>query len=97
MVRSVLVVGGGIAGSTCAYFLGRAGISTTLVERASGMRSSGSPVDVRGPALPVVAQMQVLDRLRAAGTQAVRLAAVDDRGLTRGAGDGAGVGGVATC
>ena len=76
----MVVVGGGIAGSTCAFFLGRAGIATTVVERATGMRSSGSPVDVRGPALQVAAQMDVLDRLRAGATQVTRLAAVDAQG-----------------
>jgi len=79
-VRSVLVVGGGIAGSTCAYFLARSGISTTVVERASGQRSSGSPVDVRGPALAVVERMTALEPIRAAATQVHRLAAVDRDG-----------------
>jgi len=79
-VRSVLVVGGGIAGSTCAYFLARNGISTTVVERAGGQRSSGSPVDVRGPALAVVEQMAALEPIRAAATRARRLAAVDRNG-----------------
>jgi hypothetical protein len=51
-VRSALVVGAGIAGSTLAYWLTRHGIETTVVERAEGQRSSGSPVDVRGPAWP---------------------------------------------
>ena len=79
-VRSVLVVGGGIAGSTCAYFLARNGISTTVVERAGGQRSSGSPVDVRGPALAVVEQMAALELIRAVATRARRLAAVDRNG-----------------
>ena len=33
-VRSVLVVGAGVAGSTLAYWLGRAGMATTVVELA---------------------------------------------------------------
>ena len=59
-VRRVLVVGAGIAGSTVSYLLARNGVEVTVVERATGQRSSGSPVDVRGPALPVVEQMNVL-------------------------------------
>jgi 2-polyprenyl-6-methoxyphenol hydroxylase-like FAD-dependent oxidoreductase len=43
-VRSVLVVGAGIAGSTLAVLLGRGGVSTTLVERAGDQRSTGGPV-----------------------------------------------------
>ena len=67
-VRSVLVVGAGIAGSTLSYFLARKGFDVTVVERASGQRSSGSPVDVRGPALAVVKQMNCLEPIRAAAT-----------------------------
>ena len=52
-VRTVLVVGAGIAGSTAAYWLARNGMAVTVVERAAGGRSSGSPVDVRGPAYRV--------------------------------------------
>ena len=44
------------------------------------MRSSGSPVDVRGPAYGVAERMGVLPRLRAAATQATRFSAVDERG-----------------
>jgi 2-polyprenyl-6-methoxyphenol hydroxylase-like FAD-dependent oxidoreductase len=79
-VRSVLVVGAGIAGSTLAYFLARKGVEVTVVERASGQRSSGSPVDVRGPALAVVEQMNCLEPIRAAATKVNKLMAVDDHG-----------------
>jgi 2-polyprenyl-6-methoxyphenol hydroxylase-like FAD-dependent oxidoreductase len=79
-IRCVLVVGAGIAGSTIAYFLARSGITATIVERMGEQRSSGSPVDVRGPALAVVDQMNVLAPIRAAATQVTRLAAVDSRG-----------------
>ena len=37
------MVGAGIADSTLAYWLTRHGIETTVVERAEGQRSSGSP------------------------------------------------------
>lgn len=78
--RSVLVVGAGVAGSTVAYGLARNGWRPTVVERAGGLRSSGAPVDVRGPAVPVVERMGVLPRLRAAATRATRLDFVDGRG-----------------
>lgn len=74
------MVGAGIAGSTVAYFLGRSGMEVTVVERAGQQRSSGSPVDVRGPALAVVEQMDVLASIRAVATQATRLVAVDGTG-----------------
>ena len=79
-VRTVLVVGAGVAGSTAAFWLARRGMTVTVVERAAGDRSSGSPVDVRGPAYGVAERMGVLPRLRTAATQATRFSAVDERG-----------------
>ncbi len=78
--RKVLVVGAGVAGSTAAYWLARHGMAVTVVERAAANRSSGNPVDVRGPAYGVAERMGVLPRLRAAATRATGISAVDDRG-----------------
>ena len=66
----VLISGAGIAGPTLAYWLARNGFRPTVVERAQSLRSSGSPVDVRGPAVAVADRMGLLPRLRAAGTTA---------------------------
>lgn len=71
--RSVLISGAGVAGPTLAYWLARRGFRPTVVERAQGLRSSGSPVDVRGPAIPVAEAMGIVPRLRAAATSATRL------------------------
>jgi 2-polyprenyl-6-methoxyphenol hydroxylase-like FAD-dependent oxidoreductase len=79
-VQSVLVVGAGVAGSTLAYWLAHHGIGATVVERSDGQRSSGSPVDVRGPALAVLEQMNLVASLREAATPATTLAVVDGRG-----------------
>ena len=79
-IRTALVVGAGVAGSTCAYFLSRSGVTVTVVERAGAQRSSGSPVDVRGPALAVVDRMHLLPQIRAAATSVSRLVAVDGNG-----------------
>jgi len=78
--RTVLVVGAGIAGSTLAYWLSRHGFDTTVVERAEGERSSGSPVDVRGPAVRVAERMGLLPSLREAATLATGIVLVDNRG-----------------
>jgi 2-polyprenyl-6-methoxyphenol hydroxylase-like FAD-dependent oxidoreductase len=75
-MRTVLISGAGVAGPTLAFYLARNGFETTVVERSPGQRSSGNPVDVRGPALPVAEEMGVLPRLREAATTAtaIRLA-----------------------
>lgn len=78
--RTVLISGGAIAGTTLAYWLARRGFAPTVVERAADLRSSGSPVDVRGPALDVVEQMGILSRLRDAATSATRLTFVNGNG-----------------
>ena len=62
---TVLISGAGVAGSTLAFWLVRKGFRPTVVERATGQRSSGNPVDVRGPAFPVAEKMGLLSRLRA--------------------------------
>jgi 2-polyprenyl-6-methoxyphenol hydroxylase-like FAD-dependent oxidoreductase len=78
--RRVLISGAGIAGPTLAYWLARHGLRPTIVERAQGLRSSGNPVDVRGPALPVAERMGIMPRLREAATTATAMSVVDDRG-----------------
>lgn len=78
--HSVLVSGGGIAGSTVAYWLARAGWSVTVVERAAGARSSGNPVDVRGSAVAVAQEMGIWSCLQEAATGVERLTFVDDHG-----------------
>jgi 2-polyprenyl-6-methoxyphenol hydroxylase-like FAD-dependent oxidoreductase len=50
-IQTVLISGAGIAGPTLAYWLARNGFRPTVVEHAAALRSSGSPVDVRGPAV----------------------------------------------
>ncbi|WP_286274182.1 FAD-dependent monooxygenase [Mycobacterium antarcticum] len=84
MGASVLISGAGIAGSTLAYWLARKAFTVTLVEHAAGQRSSGHPVDVKGPAADVVEQMGIMPELRAAATQVNRLAFVDADGRERG-------------
>ncbi|ACU76078.1 monooxygenase FAD-binding [Catenulispora acidiphila DSM 44928] len=84
-MTDVLISGAGIAGSTLAYWLARAGLKPTVVERSQGMRSSGNPVDVRGPAVPVVEAMGLTPKLRQAATAAtvMRLLAPSGRAVAR--------------
>ena len=83
--RSVLISGAGVAGPTLAHWLARHGFRPTVVERSRDLRSSGNPVDVRGPALPVAEAMGVLPRLRDAATRttAIRLLGPSGREVTR--------------
>ena len=73
MTKNVLISGAGVAGATLAYWLARNGFKPTVVELSEGVRSSGNPVDVLGPALPVVEAMGLVPRLREVTTTARRI------------------------
>ncbi|MEQ0559046.1 FAD-dependent oxidoreductase [Amycolatopsis sp. NEAU-NG30] len=79
-MRNVLISGAGIAGSTLAWFLARAGWTVTVVERAPGPRTGGQAIDVRGAALDVVDEMGIGDRLRALRTRMRGMSMVDGDG-----------------
>ncbi|MGI8459850.1 MAG: FAD-dependent monooxygenase [Propionibacteriaceae bacterium] len=81
---AVLIVGAGVAGSTLAGLLGRDGHRVVVVEKDQGVRSSGNPVDVRGPACEVLDSLDVLPRLRDLATSVTRVDFVDDVGRTAG-------------
>ncbi|MFI6167376.1 FAD-dependent oxidoreductase [Nocardia sp. NPDC051052] len=80
MNKTVLISGAGVAGSTLAYWLARRGYEVTVVERAAALRSSGNPVDVKGPAVAVAEQMGIMPQLRAAGSAVDRMIFVDAAG-----------------
>ena len=77
---SVLISGAGVAGPTLAYWLARNGFRPTIVERSQGLRSSGNPVDVRGPALPVAERMDLMPALREVATPVTAMSFVDGEG-----------------
>jgi 2-polyprenyl-6-methoxyphenol hydroxylase-like FAD-dependent oxidoreductase len=77
--RTVLICGAGIAGPTLAYWLARHGFRPTVVEHAA-LRSSGSPVDVRGPAVDVAERMGVMPRIRQARTHTTGISFVNATG-----------------
>src|SRR5262245_14042391 len=76
----VLVSGSGIAGCTLAYWLARSGHSVTVIERSGSLRSSGSPVDVRGPAVDVVERMNIARQLREARIRVKGMTLLDAAG-----------------
>ncbi|HEX6340951.1 FAD-dependent monooxygenase [Umezawaea sp.] len=76
----VLIVGAGIAGPALAHWLARNGYRPTVVERARQLRSGGSAVVVKGPAIPVAERMGVLPRLRDLATRNRSLTLLDPAG-----------------
>ncbi|MGW1737612.1 FAD-dependent oxidoreductase [Nocardia sp. NPDC001965] len=79
-MTDVLISGAGVAGSTLAYWLARNGFRVTVTERSPGQRSSGNPVDVRGPALPVAREMGIMPRLREVATHTTAMRLLDAAG-----------------
>ncbi|MDN6747790.1 MAG: FAD-binding domain [Brevibacterium sp.] len=65
----VLIVGAGIAGSTLAYWLQRAGHEPTLLERAPALRRGGYLIDFWGTGFDVAERMGIVPRLLHEGYQ----------------------------
>ena len=80
MSRTVLICGAGIAGATAAFWLAQQGVEVTVVERTAGQRSSGNPVDVKGPAVAVAEKMGIMPRLRAVASDVAQMSFVDATG-----------------
>ncbi|MHA7984298.1 FAD-dependent oxidoreductase [Rathayibacter sp. CAU 1779] len=80
MTKSVLISGAGIAGGALAWHLAERGFEVTVVEKATGLRSSGNPVDVHDDALRIVERMGVADELESVRTSVRRLVAVNRNG-----------------
>lgn len=77
----ILVSGAGIAGPSLAFWLARYGATTTVIEIAPTLRTSGFAVDFRGPThLGVLSKMGVLDELRSVQTHGGASSCVDEHG-----------------
>ncbi|RDI49745.1 2-polyprenyl-6-methoxyphenol hydroxylase-like FAD-dependent oxidoreductase [Nocardia mexicana] len=76
----VLIVGAGIAGPALAYWLARNGYRPTVVEHARQLRSGGSAIVVKGPAMPVAERMGILPQLRELATRNRSLTLLDPAG-----------------
>ncbi|QIQ04638.1 FAD-dependent monooxygenase [Streptomyces liangshanensis] len=79
-MKTVLISGGGIAGSALAHQLLRRGFAPTVVERAAGPRRGGQAIDVRGAALDVVGRMGLLERARGLRTRIRGMSVLDADG-----------------
>lgn len=80
MNGTVLISGAGVAGLALAHWLDRAGLSTTLVERAPAFRRGGQAVDIRGVALDVVESMDLLSAARSLRTRLKGMSMLDADG-----------------
>lgn len=60
----ILVSGAGIAGLSAGLALGGTGHDVTIVERSPHLRVRGSPIDVRGDAIEIAANLGVLDKIQ---------------------------------
>ncbi|MFC6949385.1 FAD-dependent monooxygenase [Paraburkholderia dipogonis] len=76
----MLISGAGVTGLALAYWLDRAGFTTTLIEQAPAFRRGGQAVDIRGVALDVVEKMGLLDSARALRTRLKGMSMLDAAG-----------------
>lgn len=66
--RKILILGGGIAGPACAYWLHRYGYSVVIAERAASFRDGGQNVDVKGAGQQVIKMMGLAEAIEAKNT-----------------------------
>jgi len=62
---AVLVSGASFAGLATAYWMKRLGYRVTVIEVANGLRQGGTPVDIEGETIGILASMGMLDAVRA--------------------------------
>ena len=62
---AVLISGASFAGLATAYWLNRLGHRVTVVEVATGLRRGGTPVDIEGETIDILARMGLADAVRA--------------------------------
>lgn len=79
-VRSAIVVGAGPAGLSCAYWLTKNGIETTLLERSSSLRRGGIAIDIRGAAIDVSREMGIWDEVLVRSTHLKTMFLLRERG-----------------
>jgi len=65
----VLVSGAGICGHVLAYWLGKAGISVTVIERADQLRREGQTVDIRNEGIQIIKWMGVEEEIKGRTTK----------------------------
>ena len=76
----ILIIGGGPAGATAAFFLARANFHITVAERSTNKFAYGQGIDITGPAIPIVQKMGVYDDIKSKVTGEAGFALLGDDG-----------------
>jgi 2-polyprenyl-6-methoxyphenol hydroxylase-like FAD-dependent oxidoreductase len=76
----ILVVGGGPAGATAAFWLAKAGFEVTVAERSTDKFAYGQGIDITGPAVKIVQKMGAYDTIKSKVTGEAGFAFLDDNG-----------------
>lgn len=79
--KTALIVGGGVAGMSCAIMLRRAGIEVTLVDLDPQWRVAGAGITITAPTLRAFKAIGILDRVMEEGHthEGIRVCAVDGK------------------
>lgn len=78
----ILIIGGGPAGATAAFFLSKANFRITVAERSTNKFAYGQGIDITGPAIPIVQKMGVFEEIKSKVTGEAGFALLDDNGQT---------------
>jgi 2-polyprenyl-6-methoxyphenol hydroxylase-like FAD-dependent oxidoreductase len=78
----ILIIGGGPAGATAAFFLAKAKFHITVAERSTNKFAYGQGIDITGPAIPIVQKMGVYEEIKSKVTGEAGFALLDDEGQT---------------
>jgi 2-polyprenyl-6-methoxyphenol hydroxylase-like FAD-dependent oxidoreductase len=80
-IGSALIVGGGVAGLTCAIQMRKAGIAVDLIDRDPLGRIDGAGITVSGPTLRALRTVGVVDEVLAMGAAWNHFKVHDQAGL----------------
>jgi len=69
-VKSVIVSGASFAGLATAFWMNRLGYAVTVVEIGKGLKTGGSPVDIKEGTVDIVKRMGLLERIQASSLKA---------------------------
>ncbi|KAA1066339.1 hypothetical protein PGT21_028698 [Puccinia graminis f. sp. tritici] len=78
----VLISGIGIAGPVAAYWLSKAGVSVTVLERCECLRKEGQTVDIRNEGVKIMKWMRVEEEVRRRTTKELGIKFVDSNNQT---------------